>query len=61
MFTFDLGASLEMWPSAEIPDDQWSLYSWGGDIVTCRADGTLVFEKADLEQRKYKPLKVTWP
>ena len=61
MFTFDLGASLEIWPSTEILDDQWSLYSWGGDIVTCRGDGPLVFEKADLEQRKYKPLKVTWP
>jgi hypothetical protein len=60
MFKFDLGASLEMSPSAEIPDDQWSVYSWDGDIVSCRADGTLVFDKADLEQRKYRPLRVTW-
>jgi hypothetical protein len=57
---FDLGASLEMSPSAEIPDDQWSVYSRDGDIVSCRADGTLVFDKADLEQRKYRPLRVTW-
>lgn len=60
-FNFDLGGVLEIWPSAEIPDDQWSLYGWNGDIVTCRNDGVLVFEKADLEQRVYKPLQVTWP
>jgi hypothetical protein len=33
----------------------------GGDIVTCDNNGALVFEKADLEQRIYKPLDVTWP
>src|SRR5947208_1815748 len=27
-FTFDLGAVLEIGPSAEIPDTQWSLHSW---------------------------------
>jgi hypothetical protein len=60
-FSFDLGGILEIWSSTEIPDDQWSLYSWDGDIVTCQNDGTLAFEKADLEQRVYKPLQVTWP
>ena len=60
-FSFDLGGSLEIWPSIEIPDDQWSLYSVDGDIVTCDDNGALVFEKADLEQRIYKPLDVTWP
>jgi hypothetical protein len=38
-FSFDLGGSLEIWPSIEIPDDQWSLYSVGGDIVTCDNNG----------------------
>ncbi len=60
-FSFDLGGVLEIWPSKEVPDDQWSLHSWDGEIVTCRHDGTLVSEKADLEQRVYKPLHVTWP
>jgi hypothetical protein len=60
-FNFDLGGILEIWPSKEIPDDQWGLYGWDGDVVTCRNDGVLVFEKADMEQRVYKPLQVTWP
>ena len=60
-FSFDLGAILEIWPSTENPDDQWSLYSWGGEIVTCRNDGELEFEKTGPEQRIYKPLDVTWP
>jgi len=60
-FKFDLGGILEIWPSTEIPEDQWSLYSWDGDIVTCRNDGALEFEKADLQQSVYKPLDVKWP
>ena len=28
-FRFDLGGILEIWPSTEIADDQWSLYSLG--------------------------------
>jgi hypothetical protein len=60
-FNFDLGVVLEVWPSRDVADDQWSLYSWKGDTVTRRNDGVLVFEKADLEQRVYKPLQVTWP
>jgi hypothetical protein len=59
-FNFDLDTTLEIWPSSQIPDDQWSLYNWNGDIVTCRNDGTLVVEKADLNRRVYKPLDVTW-
>jgi hypothetical protein len=46
VLTFDLGAKLEIWPSAEIPDDQWCLHGWDGNIAACQADGTLVFEKA---------------
>lgn len=42
---FDLGASLKIWPSAEIPDDLWSLYAWNGDIISCENDGKLVIEK----------------
>ena len=42
---FDLGGVLEIWPSNEIPDDQWSLYSWDGNIVSCRNDGSLAFEE----------------
>jgi hypothetical protein len=60
-FGFDLGATLQIWPSTEIPDDQWSVYGWNGDIVTCRHDGELVFEKADLDRRVFKPLQVTRP
>ena len=60
-FRFDLGGSLEIWPSTEIPDDQWSLYSWDGEIVTCGNDGALIFERADLGQRIYRPIDVTWP
>lgn len=42
---FDLGGTIEVWPSSEIEDDRWSLYNWNGDIVTCRSDGSVVFEK----------------
>jgi len=55
-FKFDLGGVLEVWPSTEIPDDQWGLYRWNGDIVTCRSDGELVFEKSDLDERIFKRL-----
>lgn len=60
-FCFDLGGSLEIWRSTEIPGDQWSLYSWDGEIVTCGNDGALIFERADLGQRIYRPIDVTWP
>jgi hypothetical protein len=42
---FDLGGLLEVWPSQENADDQWSLHSWNGDIATWRSDGVLTFEK----------------
>jgi hypothetical protein len=42
---FDLGALLKIWPTAEIPDDLWSLYIWGGDIISCHNDGKLDIEK----------------
>jgi hypothetical protein len=45
VLAFDLGARLEIWPSAEIPDDQWSLHRWDGDIAAYQSDGSLVFEK----------------
>jgi len=61
LFKFDLGGILEIWPSTQLPEDQWSFHGWDGEIVTCRSDGTLVSERADLEQRVYKPLHVTWP
>jgi hypothetical protein len=60
VFTFDLGGSLEIRPSASIPEEQWGLYGWEGDIVTCNHDGQLVFERANLERRVYRPLKVAW-
>lgn len=60
VFTFDLGGALEIWPSASIPEEQWGLYGWEGDIVTCGHDGQLVFERADLERRVYRPLEVAW-
>lgn len=55
-FGFDLGGKLEIWPSAEITEDQWSLYSWHGDIVAFSNDGDLVVEQADPTQRVFKPL-----
>jgi len=42
---FDLGALLRIRPSAEVPDDLWSLYIWGGDIISCQNDGKLVIER----------------
>ena len=61
MFKFDLNADLEIWPSLEIAEDQWSLYSWSGEIVTFSHDGLLISEKADLDKRLFKPLRTTWP
>jgi hypothetical protein len=58
-FNFDLGAILQIWPSSEVPEDQWSLYSWNGDIVTCGHDGALAFEKADVDRQVFKPLRVS--
>lgn len=42
---FDLGAELEIWPSEEATDDQWSLHNWNGKIVAYRNDGVIVFEQ----------------
>jgi hypothetical protein len=55
-FRFDLGATLQISPSTEILDDQWSLHGWNGDIVTRRHDGVLVFERADFDRRVFQPL-----
>ena|SRR5579872_5981249 len=46
ILTFDLGAVLAIWPSAEIQDSQWSLHAWNGRIATFRHDGSLAFENA---------------
>jgi len=54
-FEFDLGGSLDIWPSNEIPDDQWSLYRWDGDIAAFSNTGALIFEKADPNERIFKP------
>lgn len=45
-WTFDLGAILDVWPSAEIDDDQWSLHRWNGQIAAYGRDGRLTFESA---------------
>jgi hypothetical protein len=55
-FKFDLGGSLEVWPSMEIPDDQWGLYKWNGDIITLGSNGVLAFDKADSDERIFKKL-----
>lgn len=57
---FDLGGALDMWPSESVPEEQWSLYGWEGDIVSCSHDGQLVFERANLDRRVYRPLKINW-
>lgn len=44
VLTFDLGAVLEIWPSTEIQDDQWSLHTWNGRIASFQHDGSVVFE-----------------
>lgn len=41
---FDLGAVLEIWPSADIQDDQWSLHAWNGRVANFQHDGILAFE-----------------
>jgi|GraSoi2013_115cm_1033766.scaffolds.fasta_scaffold22514_2 hypothetical protein len=55
-FKFDLGGILEIWPSTEIPDDQWGLYNWNGGIITCGSTGVLAFDKADPDGRIFKKL-----
>ena len=45
-WTFDLGAVLDVWPSSEIDDDQWSLYRWNRDVASCGRDGNLKFEES---------------
>jgi hypothetical protein len=60
-FKFDLNGNLEIWPSTEIADDQWGFYSWNGEIVTLRHEGVLIFEKADLDKRLFRPVHATWP
>lgn len=46
IFHFDLNARLEIWPSKEIPDTQWSLHHWDGEIVACESNGALRVERA---------------
>lgn len=46
VLTFDLGAVLEIWPSAEMLDDLWSLQAWNGRIASLQHDGSLAFEDA---------------
>jgi hypothetical protein len=41
---FDLGAELEICPSKDATDDQWSLHNWNGKIIAYRNDGVIVFE-----------------
>lgn len=43
-FEFDLGAELEICPSKDATDDQWSLHNWNGKIIAYRNDGVIVFE-----------------
>jgi hypothetical protein len=50
---FDFGAVLEIWPSAEIADDQWTLHVWNGDIAAYGHDGGLTFSKA--QSREAEP------
>lgn len=44
--TFDLGAILELWPAADMQDDQWSLHVWNGPVASFRHDGRLAVENA---------------
>lgn len=41
VFKFDLGAVLEVWPSAEIADTQWSLKSRDGSVASFGHDSIL--------------------
>ncbi|MGA2126952.1 MAG: hypothetical protein ABSG76_12455 [Xanthobacteraceae bacterium] len=50
-FTFDLGGSLEVWPSTRLPDDQWSLHGRDGSVAAFQSDGTLVVDKATAKLR----------
>jgi hypothetical protein len=45
-WTFDLGAVLDVWPSSEIDDDQWSLYRWNRDVASYGRDGNVSFEES---------------
>lgn len=56
VFRFDLGGVLEIRPSTEIPDDQWSLYIWDGDIVSCSSAGNLVHSGRDPDGKVFKRL-----
>jgi hypothetical protein len=54
VFNFDLGGVLEIGPSAEIPDTQWSLHRWSDGISSCENDGALTFEKTEPKMRDGK-------
>lgn len=56
LLRFDLGGILEIWPSTEIPDDQWALYNWNGEIASYSSDGKLIFDKSSLDGRVFKRL-----
>jgi hypothetical protein len=45
VFNFDRDGVLEIRPSAKVPDTQWSLHSWEGDIASYGDDGQITFEK----------------
>ena len=46
LMKFDLGGTLEVLPWTKGSDGyQWGLYAWSGEIVVCRLDGSLEFEK----------------
>jgi hypothetical protein len=55
-FRFDLGGVLEIRPSAEISDNQWSLYIWERDIVSCSSAGKLVRSERDPDGKVFKRL-----
>ncbi|MGH7063646.1 MAG: hypothetical protein ACREET_06180, partial [Stellaceae bacterium] len=56
LFRFDLGGVLEIWPSVEIPDDQWSLHIWKKEIVSYTSDGELALSKPDPDNETFKRL-----
>ena len=45
-WNFDLGGILDVSPSTEIPDEQWTLHPWNGEIAVYGHDGTLTFADA---------------
>ncbi len=55
-FRFDLGGVLEIRPSTEMPDDQWSLHIWKSEIVSYTSDGRLVFDKPAPDDERFKRL-----